>query len=69
MELNTLAIIIGVLALIIGIVAGKFIFAKNTQKKIEEADQQAQKLLNDARTQSENLKKERLLEAKENSFN
>src|SRR6185369_13443303 len=65
MELNTLAIIIGVLALLIGIVAGKFIFAKNTQKKIEEANQQAQKLLNDARTQSENLKKERLLEAKE----
>jgi len=65
MELNTLAIIIGVLALLIGIVAGKFIFAKNTQKKIEEAEQQAQKLLNDARTQSENLKKERLLEAKE----
>ena len=65
MELNTLAIIIGALALLIGIVAGKFIFAKNTQKKIEEAEQQAQKLLNDARTQSENLKKERLLEAKE----
>ena len=64
MELNTLAIIIGALALLIGIVAGKFIFAKNTQKKIEEADQQAQKVLNDARAQSENLKKERLLEAK-----
>jgi len=65
MELNTLAIIIGGLALLIGIIAGKFIFAKNTQKKIEEAEQHSQKILNDARTQSENLKKERLLEAKE----
>ena len=65
MELNTLAIIIGGLALLAGIIAGKFIFAKNTQKKIEEANQQAQKILSDARTQSENLKKERLLEAKE----
>ena len=37
------------IALLIGIVAGKFIFAKNTQRKVEEAEQQAQKIINDAR--------------------
>src|SRR5687767_4814264 len=65
MEPNTLTYIIGVTALIIGIVAGKLIFAKNTQRKVEEAEQQAQKIINDAQASAENLKKEKLLEAKE----
>ena len=60
-----LAIIIGVVALVVGIVAGKFLFAKNTQKQIEEAGQQARKIVADAQTTAENLKKEKLLEAKE----
>ncbi len=33
-----ISIIIGVSALIVGIIAGKLIFAKNTRKKIEEAE-------------------------------
>jgi ribonuclease Y len=45
--------------------AGKFIFATNTRKKLEEAEIQAQKTLADAQLQSETLKKEKLLEAKE----
>lgn len=57
--------IIGGIALIVGIIAGKFIFAKNTKQQIEDADQQARKLLADAQLQSETLKKEKLLEAKE----
>ena len=60
-----LPIIIGAAALIIGILLGKFLFAKNTRKQIEEADQQAQKIISDAKTQAETLKKEKLLEAKE----
>ena len=60
-----LPIIIGAASLLIGILLGKFIFAKNTKQKLEEADQQAQKLLSDARIQAETLKKEKILEAKE----
>jgi len=65
MELTILSIIIGAIALIIGILLGKFIFAKNTQKQIEDAEQQAQKIIADGKLQAENLKKEKLLEAKE----
>jgi ribonuclease Y len=65
MQLNVLSIIIGGIGLLIGIVAGKFIFARNTKKIIEEAETQSQKIIADAKVTSENLKKERLLEAKE----
>ncbi len=58
-------ILIGVVALIVGIVLGKVIFAKNTKKQLEEADQQAERIINDGKLQSETLKKEKLLEAKE----
>ncbi len=60
-----LPIIIGAAALIIGILLGKFIFAKNTKKQVEEAEQQVQKIISDAKSQGETLKKERILEAKE----
>lgn len=63
MELST--IIVGVIALVIGIIAGKLIFAKNTQQKIQEAEGQAKKLISDAQTAAENLKREKQLEAKE----
>ena len=65
MEPNILSIIIGAIALIIGILLGKFIFAKNTKKQLGDAEQQAQKIIADGRLQAENLKKEKLLEAKE----
>ena len=60
-----LPIIIGAAALIVGILLGKFLFAKNTKKQLEDADQQAQKIISDAKTQAETLKKEKLLEARE----
>ncbi|MBL7702560.1 MAG: ribonuclease Y [Ferruginibacter sp.] len=60
-----LYIIIGAGALVLGIILGKLIFAKNTQKQVAEAEQQAQKIIADGQLQAETLKKERLLEAKE----
>ena len=59
------AIIAGAVALVIGIFTGKFLFAKNTTKKVEEAEAQAKKMVTDAQVAAENLKKEKLLEAKE----
>jgi ribonuclease Y len=50
---------------VVGILGGKVLFAKNTQSRVDEAEQQAKKIVNDATTAAENLKKERLLEAKE----
>ncbi len=65
MEPIIIYIIIGAAALIVGLILGKLVFAKNTQKKIEEAKQQAQKIISDGQLQAETLKKEKLLEAKE----
>src|ERR1700750_2108261 len=65
MEPTILYIIIGVAALIVGTILGKVIFAKNTKKQVEEAENQAQKIIADGQLQAENLKKEKLLEAKE----
>lgn len=65
MDQNVVYIIIGLIALIIGIIAGKFIFAKNTQKQVEDAQAQVQKIISDAELKAETLKKEKILEAKE----
>lgn len=59
-------LITGVVALLAGIfIAGKLVYAKDNQKKLDEAEAQAQKILADAQTSAETLKKEKLLEAKE----
>jgi len=57
--------IIGIVGIVAGIIAGKFIFAKDTRKQIEDAEQQAQRIIADAQTQAETIKKEKILEAKE----
>jgi ribonuclease Y len=57
--------IIGVVSLIVGIVAGKILFAKNTKKQVEEAESQAQKIIAEAELKAETTKKEKNLEAKE----
>ncbi len=58
-------IIIGLVCLVIGIIAGKLIFAQNNRRIIEEAEFQSKKIIEDAKSNAENLKKEKLLEAKE----
>ena len=65
MDANIIYIIIGVSALIIGIVAGKFIFAKDTRKQIEEAEIQSQSIVKEAAIRAETIRKEKELEAKE----
>ena len=65
MDPLVVSIIIGVICLIAGLVAGKFIFAVNTKKQIEEAEVQSKRILADAQQTAETLKKEKLLEAKE----
>ncbi|RYG50812.1 MAG: ribonuclease Y [Chitinophagaceae bacterium] len=65
MEPNTLTYIVGIVALIAGIIAGKLIFAKNTQVKINEAELEASKIIADAKTNAENQKNQKMLEAKE----
>lgn len=60
-----ISLITGLVALTAGIFAGKLIFAKDTSRKVEEAEQEARKIIADAKTNAENIKKERMLEAKE----
>lgn len=65
MDSSILTIIIGIVGIAGGVFAGKLLFAKDTRKQVEDAEQQAKKLIADAQLQSENLKKEKILEAKE----
>lgn len=65
MDQNVLYIIIGVAALVVGLIAGKVLFARNTKKQVEEAEHQAQTILKEAELRAETIKKEKQLEAKE----
>jgi len=72
MDPNIIPFIVGIPALIVGLVAGKFVFAANTKKQIEDAEleaqrikQDAQRITKDAEAAAQTLKKEKLLEAKE----
>jgi ribonuclease Y len=65
MDLNIITLIVAVAALLVGIIAGKFIFAKDTRKRIEEAELQAQTLIKEAQLRAETVRKEKELEAKE----
>jgi ribonuclease Y len=65
MDSTLITTIAAVAALIIGILLGKVIFAKSTQQKITDAELQAQKIISEGQMTAENLKRDRLLEAKE----
>ena len=60
-----LPIIVGAVALIIGLLLGKLLFAKNTKQLLENAEQQANQIISDAKANAETIKKEKQLEAKE----
>lgn len=63
--MEILPIIIGVIALIVGVGAGKLLFARDTRRQLEEAAAQAEKIVADAKSQAETIRKEKMLEAKE----
>ena len=65
MDQNVVSIIIGAISLIVGALAGKFLFAKDTKKQVEDAEHQAQTILKEAELRAETIKKEKQLEAKE----
>lgn len=63
---TTIAVIIAVVCVGLGIILGKFIFAKDTKQQIIDAESQAKTIVKEAELTAENIKKEKLLEAKEN---
>jgi len=65
MDQNILFAIIGAVGIILGIIAGKLIFSKNTKKQVAEAEVLAQSILKEAELRGETFKKEKELEAKE----
>ncbi len=65
MDQTVLIIIAVVISLIAGIVAGKFIFAKDTKKQVEDAEARAQSIIREAELREETIKKEKQVEAKE----
>jgi len=65
MDQNILFAIIGAAGIILGIIAGKLIFSKNTKKQVAEAEVLAQSILKEAELRGETFKKEKELEAKE----
>ena len=48
MDSTIIYIIVGIAALIAGVLAGKVIFAKNTDKQVQEAELEAKKLVAEA---------------------
>ena len=62
---TVIVVIVGVVALVLGFILGKVLSKKDVQGKIDEAEHRAKKIVGDAQTAAENLKKEKLLEAKE----
>jgi ribonucrease Y len=65
MDSYIITIIAAIAALVVGIIAGKFIFAKDTRKRIEEAELQAQTLIKEAELRAETIRKEKDLQSKE----
>ncbi len=67
MESTTIIVVVisVVAAILIGIFLGKVLFAKNTQKQVEEAEKQANKIIEDAKEKGNTLKDQKILEAKE----
>lgn len=60
-----ITVITAIVSIIAGIVAGKFIFAKNTKQRVDEAELHAKNIITEAELRAETIRKEKELEAKE----
>ena len=67
--MNLLAYILIAVALVVGVLLGMVVNSKIAQGKVDGAKNSASKIIEDARKEGENLKKERLLEAKDEIYN
>jgi ribonuclease Y len=65
MDPNILYALIGVFAGAIGLLVGRVIFGKASDKRVQEAEIQAQTILKEAELRAETVRKEKELEAKE----
>ncbi|MCF8715005.1 ribonuclease Y [Joostella atrarenae] len=65
MDNTTLSIIVGVIGIIVGFVIAKVLEKKNATKMISGAKKEAQKILREAKTEGESIKKDKILQAKE----
>ena len=65
MDSTIVTVVASLAAVVIGIFLGKMIFAKNTQKQVEDAETLSKKILDDAKILAETLKENKVLEAKE----
>ncbi len=65
MDSTIIYIIIGIVSLLAGVLGGKVLFAKNTDKQVQEAELEAKKLIADAQLKADTYKREREIEAKE----
>ena len=61
MEPTILYLIIGICSLAAGVIAGKFIFSKNTEKQVKEAESKAENIIKEAQLRAETIKKEKAL--------
>ncbi|UAY53876.1 ribonuclease Y [Arachidicoccus terrestris] len=57
--------IVAIVGVVVGIIAGKFIFAKDNRRQLEEAENKAKGIVKEAHLRAETIKKEKQLEAKE----
>jgi ribonuclease Y len=65
MESIIIYIIVGIVALIAGVLGGKVLFTKNTDNQVQEAELEAKKLIAEAQLKADTYKREREIEAKE----
>ncbi|SNT20327.1 ribonucrease Y [Ekhidna lutea] len=66
---TTIIIVIAALAgAVVGLLIGRAMLGKNASKKVKEAEEQSKLILKEAEVTAEGLKKDKLLEAKENIF-
>ena len=65
MDQTILLLIIGGASGIGGLLIGRFAFAKNTKKQVEDAENQAASILKEAESRAENIKKEKQLELRD----